>query len=386
MANNLEAALLPTYATQLYVPLLHLPKEFIVTLPIIADMASAALALLVIPGLLEKAGLKRVCLASVVFICIGNILCFAAPNTLYLAAAHVFTGFAGGSLLLAINTIIGNQQNIRDVNNGFAHFNASYLAGMNVGVVLGSILAQFFPYRIVYLFSTLLALALIGIAVFFVRSKYLNHIFNADVHQEKESGSLSGFLVKPAVLATLVLLVIPYVASLSFTSYFMPIYGIENGLRESNIGQLILLNGLFAILFGASLCELVSKKIPTKLIIIFSLALNAGAMYLFSLNMSVSMLIIVIFILAIINIFSIPTIQTYYATLSQNAGISSSKALGIYSAVENASMAAGPIVFSYIASENIAPRMKILAAVLLGSLFLFALSSRNWRPSRTRDR
>jgi predicted MFS family arabinose efflux permease len=382
MVNNLEAALLPTYATQLYVPFLRLPKEFIVTLPIIADMASAALALLVIPVLLEKTGLKRICLASVVCIGAGNALCLVAPNTLYLAAAHIFTGFAGGSLLLVINTIIGNQQNIREVNNGFAHFNASYLAGMNAGVVLGSILAQFFPYRIVYLFSTLLALVLIGIAVFSVRSKYMQHIFNADVRRKKESGSLAGFLVKPAVLATLVLLVIPYVLSLSFTSYFLPVYGIENGLRESNIGQLILLNGLLAILFGASLCELVSRKIAAKLIIVLSLVLNAGALYLFSLDISVRMLVIVICILAVINIFSLTNIQTYYATLYQNAGISSSKALGVYSAVENASMAFGPVVFSYIASEHTASRMRIVAGVLLGSLFLFALFSRNARPPR----
>jgi predicted MFS family arabinose efflux permease len=375
IVNNLEAALLPMYAAQLYVPFLGLPKEFIATFPIIADMASAALALLLIPILLEKAGLKRVCIVSVIFIFIGNVLCFAAPNTLYLAAAHVFTGFAGGSLLLVINTIIGSQQNIRDVNNGFAHFNASYLAGVNVGVVLGSILAQFFPYRVVYLFSSFLALALIGIAVFSIRSRYLKHIYTIGVYREKEGGSLAAFLVNPIVIVALVFLIIPYVASLSFTSYFMPVYGIKNGLRESNIGQLILLNGLFAILFGASLCEFIAKKIPIKLIIVLSLALNAGAIYLFSMNMSVNMLVIVILILAIVNIFALTNIQTYYATLYQNAGISSSKALGVYSAVENAAMAAGPVVFSYIASENTAPRMRLLAGTLLGGLFLFALVS-----------
>ena len=87
------------------------------------------------------------------------------------------------------------------------------------------------------------------------------------------------------------------------------------------------------------------------------------------------MLVIVILILAIVNIFALTNIQTYYATLYQNAGISSSKALGVYSAVENAAMAAGPVVFSYIASENTAPRMKILAGSLQGGLFLFALIS-----------
>jgi hypothetical protein len=91
--------------------------------------------------------------------------------------------------------------------------------------------------------------------------------------------------------------------------------------------------------------------------------------------MSVNMLIIVIFILAIVNIFALTNIQTYYAILYQNADISSSKALGVYSSVENAAMATGPVVFSYIASENIALRMRILAGVLLGSLFLFTLIS-----------
>jgi predicted MFS family arabinose efflux permease len=384
MVNKFESALLPTYATQLYVPFLRLPKEFIVTLPITAQMGFAALALLVIPGLLERVGLKPVCIVSAIFMCIGNSLCFVAPNTLYLAAAHIFIGLGGGAFILVINTIIGSQQNIQDVNNGFAHFNTSYLAGLNVGVVLGSILAQFLPYRSVYIFSTLLALSLTGIAVFFIRTKYLKYMFNVDVRRKKEGGSLARFLLRPVVLATLVLMIIPYTASLSFTSYFMPVYGIENGLRESNIGQLILLNGLFAILFGASLCRFAAKKISIKLIIVLSLALNAGAIYLFSMNMSVGMLVIVILILAIVNIFDLTNIQTYYATLYKGASVSSSKAMGVYSAAENMAMAAGPVIFSYIASENTALRMRIMAGILLGSLFLFTVISRNKRPPRIR--
>jgi hypothetical protein len=71
-----------------------------------------------------------------------------------------------------------------------------------------------------------------------------------------------------------------YAASLSFASCFMPVYGVENGLRESKAGQLVLLNGLFAILFGASLRDLVSRKISTKLIIA-SRAERAGYLFVF---------------------------------------------------------------------------------------------------------
>jgi predicted MFS family arabinose efflux permease len=375
VVNNLEAALLPMYAANLYTPIFNLPRELIITLPIIADMGSAALALLIIPVLLEKVGLKRISLMAVIFISIGNILCFVATNTAYLTVAHFFTGFSGGSLLLVINTIIGAQKDIKDINNGFAHFNASYLAGVNVGVVLGSTLAQFFPYRMVYLFSSLLSFILLGITVFSIRSNTVNYIYNVSAKKERKNDTLVKFLISPVILVTLIFLVMPYVISLSFTSYFMPIYGIENGLQESNVGQLILLNGLFAILFGTSLCEYVSKKVPLKVIIALSLALNAGAIYLFSLNMSISILIVVIVILAIVNIFALTNIQTYYAVLYQNTKVSSSKALGVYSAVENMSMAAGPVVFSYMVSRDIAFGMKLFSAILLASLLLFVLIS-----------
>jgi predicted MFS family arabinose efflux permease len=373
LVNNLEAALLPMYAVNLYEPIFSLPKSFVVTLPIIADMASAALALVIIPAVLERTGLKRISIIAVIFVFIGNVLCFIAENTAYLAVAHVFTGFAGGSLLLVINTIIGGQTDIKDINSGFAHFNASYLAGVNVGVVLGSTLAQFFAYRTVYLFSSMFALILLGIAIFSVRSNTVNYIYDVQIQRDRRKGTLVKFILNPVVIACLILLVLSYDMSLSFTSYFMPIYGIENGLRESNIGQLILLNGLFAILFGTSLCEYVSNKVPIKVIIILSLVLNAGAIYLFSINMSISMLIIVIIILAIVNIFALTNIQTYYALLYQNTRVSSSKALGVYSTVENMSMAIGPVVFSYIVSSNITWGLRLFSVILLASLFLFIL-------------
>jgi predicted MFS family arabinose efflux permease len=379
VVNNLEAALLPMYAANLYEPLFNLPREFVITLPIMADMASAALALLVIPVILERTGLKRLSLWAVIFILIGNMLCFIAENTIYLAVAHIFTGFAGGTLLLVINTIIGAQKDIKNINSGFAHFNASYLAGVNVGVVLGSILAQFFVYRMVYLFSTILAIMLVGITIFSIRSKSVNYMYNVHINPEKRKRTAIKFLINPVVIATLFLLIMPYVVSLSFTSYFMPIYSMANGLTESNIGQLILLNGLFAILFGTSLCEYVSNKVSMKIIIAVSLLLNAGAIYLFSLNMSIGMLIIVIIILAIVNIFALTNIETYYTALYQNTRISSSKAMGIYSAVENMSMAVGPVVFSYIAAANIGGGLKLISGILLASLLLFIIISEVFR-------
>jgi hypothetical protein len=85
-----------------------------------------------------------------------------------------------------------------------------------------------------------------------------------------------------------------YAASLSFASCFMPVYGVENGLRGSNAGQILLLNGLFAILLAPLFAILFQEKYQQNLLL--PLALNARAIYLFSLNMSAGILIIVIFI------------------------------------------------------------------------------------------
>jgi predicted MFS family arabinose efflux permease len=389
VAGNLPTALLPMYAANLYQPLFNLPREFVVTLPFTADVVFVSLALLIIPNILKKVGFKQIGIMAAFFYIIGNGLCFIATNTAYLAIAYAFTGFAGGAIILVVNTIIGAQKEVEDVNSGFAHFNAAYLAGMNVGVVFGSILAQFFPYRLVYLFSLIIAIVLFMVFIYSTRSKYIKNIFNIakeDYQQSPESSvraesleakkfSLLKFILRPAVLVTLVFLLLPYMVSMSFTNYFMPIFGTENGLGESNIGQLILLSGLFAILFGTSLCEYTSRKFSIKLIIFASLLLNAAGIYLFSFHVSVIMLIAVTVLLAIANIFVLTNIQTYYTTLYQNSAVSSMRALSIYSAVENLSMMFGPIFFSYILVSDIAGGMKIFATALIVCLVLFMVFS-----------
>jgi predicted MFS family arabinose efflux permease len=375
--GNLATALLPMYSSDLYVPLAGLPYEIVVTLPFIADMLFAAIALLVIPVILPKLGLKKIAFVSTLLIAAGNIICFIATNTTYLAIAYALTGFAGGAMILVLNTIIGAQKGVENVNRGFAHFSASYLAGINVGVIFGSILAQFFSYRTVYLFSSISALLLFFIVLYFIKSKYLNSLFvKIDFFKDRRKWALLKFLARPITAATLLLLLLPFAISQNFVQYFMPLFGIANGLQESNIGQLIMLNGLFAILFGTALCEYAAKKFSAKTIILGSLLLNLAAIYIFTLFMTIPALVFTIVLIAIANIFAITNIQTYYATLYQNTRTSSVKALSAYSAVENISMAIGPVAFSYIlAGKNPVTGLRLFAAALLGCLLLFLVLS-----------
>jgi predicted MFS family arabinose efflux permease len=385
MAGNLATALLPMYAARLYRPLFNLPKEFVVTLPFTTDVIFVSLALLVVPLILKKFGIKKLCVMAASFFAIGNGLCFIATNTLHLAVAYALTGFSGGTIILTLTTIIGAQKNVEDVNKGFAHFNASFLAGMNVGVVFGSIFAQFFPYRLVFFFSTLIAVLLLAIIVYSTRSKSMRYLYNIDaqgetpedqkIERKEDKFALVKFIFNPLVLGTLLLLLLPYQVSSSFTNYFMPIFGTDNGLGESNIGQLILLSGLFAILFGTSLCEYAMKKLPLKTIIIGAIMLDIGGIYLFSLNVSALMLIAVVLVLAVSNIFALTNIQTYYATLYQDKPVSSMKALSIYSAVENLSVMFGPIIFSYILTADIGKGMKLFAAAMFACLAFFVIIS-----------
>ena len=227
-----------------------------------------------------------------------------------------------------------------------------------------------------YLFSSFFAVLLFGIVLYAVRSKHLDYLFEFNVFVDRRKNSLLKFLLSPVVLVTLVLMLFPFVVSQSFITYFMPVFGLEHGLKESNIGQLLLLNGLFAILFGTALCEYAIKKIPLKVIVTASLILNMGAIMLFTVNMSIPVLVLTVGLLAIVNIFALTTMQTYYATLYQKTRLSSVKALSAYSAMENMSMAVGPVIFSYIlAGKNLTTSLRIFAAALLGCLVLFLLVS-----------
>ena len=374
---NCATALLPVYAASLYIPVFSLPRELIITLPFTILVIFTVSALILIPNILEKAGIKKVSLISAILFFTGNVLCVIAENIIHLSVGYALLGFACGTFGLLFNTIIGAQENTADVNNGFAHLNASYLAGVSAGIVAGSIIAQFFPYRTVFWFASGISLLFLAIIIFSIRSELVRHYYDVKFVKEKDDKkfALIKFIFKPVVLCTLLLALMPYVVTMSFTEYFMPVFGMENGLNEANIGQLMLLSGLFTILFGTSLCKFAGKNIPIKIIVLLSILLDAGAMYIFSLDISINMLIVSILLLAIVNIFALTNIQTYFALLYQAENVSSVKALGIYSVVENLSMAIGPVIFSYILTYGIGPGMRILAVAMCGCTIVFAIVS-----------
>jgi predicted MFS family arabinose efflux permease len=343
-----------------------------------------------VPNIIGKAGLKRISVLSTLLLVTGNVLCFLAQSTSYLAIAHALTGFSTGSVILVLNTIIGAQKTEEEVNSGFAHLNVALLAGANVGLILGSTFAQFFPYRIVYAMASTAAILQVVVIIYSVRSNLISHIYDIAYNRTKEKSErfvMVKFFFRPAVLAALFLLLMPYLISLNFTYYFMPIFGANNGLTESNIGQLMLLSGLFAILFGTALCRWAADNFPPKIVSIAVILLNVAAFSLFSFNPGIPLLMAAIVIFAMVNIFSQTNIQTYYASLYNTMpNVPPMKALSIYSVVDNISMALGPVVFSYILANNIGVYTRIFAAAELGCLILFIILSAVFNPEKTRRR
>jgi predicted MFS family arabinose efflux permease len=376
---NLECAILPIYSLKLYQPLFNLPRELVVTLPMTTEVIFTALALAIVPVIIGKVGFKQISLVSTLLLVAGNILCFLALNTAYLALGHALTGFSTGAIILVLNTIIGAQKTEEEINSGFAHFNVSLLAGVNVGLILGSTFAQFFPYRIVYVLATAAAVLQTAVIIYSVRSKLVSHIYNVNYTRTKEKTErfvLVKFFFRPVVLATLFLLQMPYLISMFFIYYFIPIFATDNGLTESNVGQLMLLNGLFAILFGTALCKWAADRFTPKFISLAVILLNVAAFYIFSFNPGIPMLIAATVLFAIVNIFSQTNIQTYYTSLYRDMpNIPPMKAMSIYSAVDNISAGLGPIVFSYILANSIGFYTKIFATAELGCLLVFIILS-----------
>ncbi|MDR2602229.1 MAG: MFS transporter [Spirochaetaceae bacterium] len=376
---NLECAVLPIYSRKLYVPMFDIPYEILVAMPMTTEVVFTAIAFIIIPSIIGVVGLKRINIFSAVSLLVGNVLCFLAEDVSLLVIGHAFTGFSTGSLILVLNTMIAAQKSTEMVNSGFANLNVALFAGVNVGLIMGSIFAQFFPYRIVYVFATAAALLQIVLMAFSVGSKLVNHIYNIKYTRPRVLNKrfvMLKFFFRPAVLASLFLLLMPYLISLNFIYYFMPVFGMENGLTESNVGQLMLLNGLFAILFGTSLCKWASERTSSKNISIVVVLLNIAAIALFAFNPTVPTLIFTVFLFAIVNIFSQTNIQTHYTTLYNDMpDVPSMRALSVYSTVENVSAALGPMVFSYILSTNMSKNLIVFAGFEGVCLVLFAVIS-----------
>ncbi len=363
---NITTAFLPIYGMSLWNEDFPMPAEVAAALPLSAELIVSAISSLFCGFAIKKTGIKPMCLIGAVFYIGGNMLSAFAGNLWMLICANSICGIGGGFLTIAINSRIADFDEEENRNKGFVHYNAAFLAGMNCGTVVGSILWEQFGITAAYFTAAFCAVLILILGIMLLDNK------RTVIEGKRSNASIRDFIT-PNLIRYFICLAIPYLICASFLSYYFPIVAEENSLSAAEISMAFLISGVISIYAGDALGEPVISKLGTRKSMILASFIYAAALLYLVFNPSIASCYIVIVLFAAADSFGLSAQSVYFSSMPEVNTIGQSRALGINSTIESITSACGSVAFGAALLLGEQKGILTIAVIFCGLLTLFVI-------------
>lgn len=372
MIANISTAFLPIYGMQLWDEGFPLRAEIAAALPLTSEMITAAVVAFLCGFLVKKAGVRTVCVGGAALYIAGN-LCSAFAGSLWvLIVSNAVCGAGSGCLTLALNAWAAGYPDEERQNQGFIHINAAYLAGLNCGTVIGSMISDRFGIQNTYLGAAAAALVLTVLC-----AGMIGKVSTAEEEEERgEEGVSLRELFTPQIIRYFLCISVPYLTCTAFLEYFFPIEAEINGLSAAHISIAFLISGLISIYAGSSLAEPITERIGSKRAMLLASFLYAAALIYLVVNPNIMSCYVVVVLFAVADSFGLSAQSVYFASLPAVKRVGQSMALGVNSTVESAVSACGSLVFGAALMLGTQKGIFLIAAAFTVLTVLFVIGER----------
>ena len=375
---NITTAFLPIYGMSLWNNGFPVPAEVAAAFPLSAELILSAISALVSGSLIKKTGVKPMCIIGSFFYIGGNLLSAFAGNLWILICANSTCGIGGGMLMIAVNTWITSFEDDESKNKGFLHYNAAYLAGMNCGTVIGSMIWESFGVIAAYITAAASAFLIAVFSVMMVQNK------KAQSGEEVSEKRLSlKYFFTGRMLRYIICIAVPYLICASFLSYYFPVVAENNLLSASEISMAFLISGVISIYSGSTIGESVVDRFGVKKTMILSSFIYAAALLYLVINPSIISCYVVIVMFAIADSFGLPAHSIYFISMPEIQKIGESRALGINNTIESIVSAFGSVIFGAALLLGERRGILLICAVFSALLLLFVLGGKKNEISET---
>ncbi len=368
---NITTAFLPIYGTSLWNESFPLPSELAAAFPLSAELILSALSALLSGSLIKKTGVRPMCISGALFYVTGNLLSAFAENLWVLICANSICGIGGGMLTIAVNTWITGLGDEQKQNKGFVHYNAAFLAGMNCGTVIGSMIWENFGVKSAYMTAAVCAVLIVICTLLLIEKRKLA----ASEKYEKEKFYLRNFLTLD-MMRYFICLAVPYLICASFLSYYFPIVAERNQLSATEISVAFLISGLISIYAGSAIGEVVTNHLGVRKVMILASFIYAAALLYLVISPSIASCYVVIVMFATADSFGLSAQSVYFVSMPEVKKIGQSRALGINSTIESITSAFGSVIFGAALLLGERRGIFLIAAIFSALLLLFIIGGR----------
>lgn len=270
---NMTASFLSVYTSSFWNESLGISEAMAGAFPLFMNVIFVSITALFCGVLFRKIGFRYLTAIGVVSASCGDLLAGLSQNYISICFALLLNGLGFGILFNSISLAIGMVEPPEKQAKGFVDSNIGNMAGINIGSIIGSILASNFSYNKVFFVSSTLWASLIFI--FWRVGRKIEIPVKVETITEKTVNNKPKFIpIKAFILAVIVCM--PYAFMDNFEYYYIPIFIDSLGYNPTYASMLFMIHSVCVVALSSSLAGIMWDKLKEKSIVIsYFLALSS---------------------------------------------------------------------------------------------------------------
>lgn len=333
---------IPIVMKDLYDPSYGISESIMIAIPISAEMLFAGVSKVGTGYMVDRKGWKANLLVGLSILFTGTVLSGLTSNPIVFIIARSIVGIGVGTVMISLRSFVNTAQTEEGKSEGFVALNSGAVAGINVGVAIGSMLATKQGFSQVFYVASIILIIGVLFVIFLTKDTPL---IIKGIHLKEESGSVLEFFTDKKVIAFFILILIPGYLCGMFLNYFFPLFAESNGISPADVGRAFILNGLCVIYLGPPLSKFFEKRFGNKKSLVGGVLLGAMALFIFATTANIKGAFITVILLGVMDSFGVAAQNNYFLSFDAVQKIGELKSIAFFELVGNLGEMIGPIVF-----------------------------------------
>lgn len=352
---DLSAAFIPLHMKNLYQPLLDLPMDVVLGLPISAMFLCVSFTIVVAGIWLDRRGWHEPFFVGLALTASAMLYAWLAPDAVHFIIAMGLTGFGYGLALMASQGFVIVHTGEKTKAYSLAYLFAGIYAGSICGTAVGAMLAERIGYGPVFLLSAMALFLTLGYSLLTLRTAIKQaKSFVGLSGAEKVGASVTAkhywnFLRNRYVLGLIFLSSLPSaIAVIGLLNYFGPVYLDRLGISQSVIGSILILYSICMVYLGPFVSKFIDASDNKRLFVFIGCVLGGSAFLSFHFFTGLIATVIAVLLLGVSSCFVLASQTTYALTLNVTKQLGQGRAIGIFRASSRIGQMLGPILFGWL--------------------------------------
>ncbi len=369
----MSISFIPTLMKSFYEPILGLPENVVLGLPISVELLCGGLAIVFAGYIIGTRGWKPVFFAGLALFEIGALLSGIATGPIAFIGARGVFGLGYGFALIAMQGFVNSAKTEGAKSEGMASLGSGTYAGINCACVIGAMLAERIGYSQVFFVTLAIALIAGAFALIFMPNAKIAAIGSQPETAKAPSIGAASFFGNRNIFSFFLFIVIPVAIGSMFLEYFVPVYAKGAGISSANVGRAFLINGLAVVYLGPLLNKYLGKSLGAKKSAVLAGLTVSTAFLIFAFQGGFLAILLTAFLLGLADGLGGPAQNGYLLGLNATNAMGEGKALGFYSVAIKAGQVLGPVCFALAMSLGPDNGVGVIGISIIAALMLFLL-------------